>query len=142
MRRALLLLMALAGCASSSDRREALTDALLDYTRGMRWSRPDWLKPYLPRAGRPSFDPTAGPAGLQLITCEIESVTLAADSQSAAVHVQLEWYVQDDPRLRSTVLQQTWRLADTRWEIVDQRTLRGAPFPPPPRPRAGRVSRR
>jgi hypothetical protein len=132
MRRLLLLLAGLTGCASSAN-REALTDALAEYTHGMRWSRSEWTSPHLPRTGSLSFDPTVAPPGVQLVSCEIESVNLQADSQRALVGVRVEWMMSTEVRMRSTLLQQTWRLAEDRWEIIAQRTLEGTPFPPPRR---------
>lgn len=133
MTRFLLLLAGLTGCASNAN-RETLADVLTEYTHGIRWSRPECIRPHLPKTGGLSFDPTVAPLGVQLITCEIDSVNLAADSRRALVGVRVEWMMSSEVRMRSTLLQQTWRLAENHWEIIAQRTLEGAPFPPPRRP--------
>lgn len=105
-------------------------DAVQEYTYGVRWSRADWVQPHLPRKGKLGFEPIA-PPGVQVITCEVQSVKLVDGTNRAEVGVQLEWYLANQGTLRSSVLRQSWARSGDRWEIVGQRVTHGAPFPPP-----------
>jgi hypothetical protein len=129
--RVLMLLLSLALGACAAGNREALGDALAEYAYGVRWGRPDWIKPHLPRSGPAPYDPARNPSGLQVVTCEVESVNLAAGGERAEVGLRVEWYLVEQNRLFSSLLRQTWRWTSDRWELREQRTAQGAPFPPP-----------
>ncbi len=135
MRWTLLLLTSLTACSTTGQSREVLKDTLLEYSYGIRWGRQDWVKPHLPKQG-PSFEPGAGLPGVQVITCEIESVNILDDHRADAV-VRVEWYLTSQGNLRTSMLKQRWRWLDNRWEIYEQRSAEGAPFPPPGSRRAG-----
>jgi hypothetical protein len=132
MRSTLILVVGLAGCFTPNNSREYLQESLVEYARGVRWSRPEIFKPYLPRAAAVAFDPSLAPASLQVTDCEVDSVTVAADKSQAKVTMRVEWYLADQMRVYSSLLLQSWRLVDkSRWEIFEQKTVQGAPFPPP-----------
>ncbi len=114
------------------NKRDSLNDATFDYARGVKWARAEIIRPYLPKKIPPSLDPTLLPASLQVTGCEVESMTLASDGRQAAVTLRVEWYLTEQMRAYTSVLLQSWRYADkSHWEVFEQRTVQGAPFPPP-----------
>ncbi len=140
MRNASLLLLGLAGCSfAMENKRESLTDATAEYARGIKWSRAEMVRPYLPKTVPASLDPGLLPATLQVTGCEVESVNVAGNVRQAAVTMRVEWYLTDQMRVYSSLVLQSWRYVDDkRWEVFEQRTVQGAPFPPP---KPGRIIR-
>jgi hypothetical protein len=132
MRSTLILVLGLTSCWTPNNSKESLQDSLLEYARGVKWSRPEIYKPFLPRTAAVTFDPALAPATLQVTDCEVSDVNVAADKGQARVTMRVEWYLADQMRVYSSLLLQSWRLVDkSRWEIFEQKTVQGAPFPPP-----------
>jgi hypothetical protein len=124
MRTVALLLIGLAGCGTSQSSKEALADALHEYSRGIRWGRSEWIQSHLPRGQEARL----ASAQLQVTGCEIESVYMKSKSEAYAT-VRVDWYLLDQGRLHSSLLRQSWVESGGRWEIREQRVTQGAPFP-------------
>ena len=112
---AVLLVVSLgAACSTSQHSKQALVEALYEYSNGVRWGRSEWIQGHLPK-GRES---RAASSQLQVITCEVENVVM--DKDRAVATIRVDWYLLDQARLRSTLLRQTWVEVGGRWEIREQ----------------------
>ncbi|MCC6750363.1 MAG: hypothetical protein IT371_22045 [Deltaproteobacteria bacterium] len=117
------------GCESAANRKASLLDAVLEYSDGVRWGRPELVVRYLSRShGQRILARRAGHPDLQVTDAEVDAVQVLSVDRALST-VRFDWYELREARLRRSVIQQTWTLEKGEWRLADQRWLRGAPFP-------------
>lgn len=115
--------------ACASGHQMALIEALQEYNDGIRWQRMSEASQYVTPAQRGAF--TARIERLQNIRVsdyQVSGVKLEGDAK-AYVLVRIDWYSLRTGQVYQTVVQQTWNRKGERWEVGDQRWVRGKTFP-------------
>lgn len=121
------LSLVLPGClASSMTAGESLREALDHYTDAVRWGRAaSAMQHVAPRLRRAMARRHLAWARLIRIA-ETQVVDLNHDDahHRATVFVQIAWYSDSDPMVRTTTLEQTWRDLDG-WVLVNETVMDG-----------------
>lgn len=107
----------------------ALIEALQEYNDGIRWQRMAEASQFLAPAKRGDF--AARVERLQDVRVsdyQVSAVKLTGDAK-AHVMVRIDWYSLRTGQVNRTVVQQTWDRKGDRWEVSDQRWVRGKTFP-------------
>ena len=130
VRYGLVFCLAVSGCMTLSAAKESLTDALDEYNSGVRWGRVDWMAEHVPKDKQEAYAKRQAPAnGLQVTSCDVESIDMQKDNRRAVVTVRVDWYLLSQGRLHTSRIQQTWTHGD-RWLVTELRVTGGAPYPP------------
>lgn len=122
-------LIALVAGACSTGHRMALIEALQEYNDGIRWQRLDEASSFVAPAQRTEFAARVERLGdLRVTDYQVSAVKLRGDSK-AYVLVRIDWYSLRTGQAHQTLVQQTWDRKGERWEVADQRWVRGKSFP-------------
>ena len=128
--RLFLLVVGLAatGCMVK-DSKQMLLEAVQRYNVAFRWGRTEWMADHVPKQKRGELATPRDEFGdLQVTACEVGSVKMKGKDKALAL-VQINWYRLSALRLRSSLVEQTWKRHSQGWLIVEQRLVRGAPYP-------------
>lgn len=121
-----LVFATLSGCGGS---KVALRDALVEYTRGLRWGMGSTVARRIAPSQRDAYaQRRAIHQGLRIVGCQVAGVKLE-NKKSALVHLQVDWYLAHQGRVRRSLILQRWKRRKDRWEVASERPLRGARFP-------------
>lgn len=125
---ALPVLLLLTGCMIQNN-REKLVHSLRKFNVAMRWGAADWAEEHVDPASRAKVLPHRREFGeLKVTDCEVGAVKLKGKHTALAM-VRIDWYMADSLRLRTSFVEQRWKLKSGKWLIVSQRLVRGAPYP-------------
>jgi hypothetical protein len=133
----LLLMCALAGCASLAPKKnsEGLSDQVREYNEGVRWERYAVAAVHVPPRERARFVDDWDTRSTDLKISDFEVVEIARKGPAGArVHVKLSWYKNSEGTLHETHAMQVWERHGDDWLIVDESRLRGPEMPGLPEP--------
>ena len=135
------LLLSAAGCAG--EQKKALSEALFDFQRGLRWGKVDLFAAHLKNPRRRAvFAARRDEVGdLRIVACDFGKVLMKGEKQ-AVVTLRFDWFLLRHGTAHTTVVMQTWQLQGGKWRVVGQRWLRGARMPLLEKRAAPRVSLR
>lgn len=124
-----MLVIAASGCVSSGN-KEDLAEALHRYNSAVRWGQTGLMIEYVAAGSTAAQVPRSQvfDGELQITGCQVGSVKFMGEDHAEAV-VRVDWYQVRKGRLNTSIVQQTWKYGKSRWQIVEQRHLEGAPFP-------------
>jgi hypothetical protein len=126
-----LVAVGFAGCLSVSQRRE---DVLVENARAFnddfRWGRWETLAGSMVRDEGAAFLRRVQALEDELVMADyqVSSITFLENGEAAAVVARFEWYLQRDPVVRHTTLEQLWKYQDGRWAVAKMRRTRGDRF--------------
>lgn len=129
----MLLITCVAGCILRGN-KEDLVEALHRYNSGVRWGKTEWMAQYVADDDTATLLPRSEvfDGELQITGCQVGDVQFKSNDHAEAV-VRVDWYQRSRGRLYTSIVQQTWKHGGSQWQIVQQRHLKGAPFPWIPR---------
>jgi hypothetical protein len=129
--RLLALGTALAACVTpAAQRRDDFGRVAREFNDHIRWGRwaiaaqslpPDEARLFLERVK------LAGPE-LELGDQDTTSIQLTGE-ETATVTVKFDWYSKREMIVRSSTIEQRWKVQDGRWKVIDQRRVAGDRFP-------------
>lgn len=119
----------LLAAACASGHRTALIEAMQEYNDGIRWQRLEEASSYVTAAQRNAFAARLEQLqDVRVTDYQVTAVKVSGDSKAYAL-VRIDWYSVRNLQLHQTVVQQTWDRKGDRWEVADQRWVRGKSFP-------------
>ena len=128
-RRVACAAFALVAGACSTGHQLALVEALQEYNDGLRWQRMAEASQFVAPAQRNEFAARVELLqDVRVTDYQVGAVKLNGDNR-AYVLVSIDWYALRTGQLNQTVVQQTWDRKGERWEVSDQRWVRGKSFP-------------
>ena len=126
----LLVLFALAACASAQHDSETLQESILSYNDGVRWERFETAATQLPPKQRSSFVDEMDLRAKDLKISQYDVIRVdKTGSKAAKVQVKLGWYMETEGTLKETHAMQTWERHGKAWWMVEQTRLRGDDMP-------------
>ncbi len=130
---AVSLAAATAGCmmTPAQRREETLVRESAMFNDDLRWSRFEQAARSLPADEAPLFLGRANSVvdELSFGDCDIQNVSFGTPSETATLVVKIDWYYKRDQIVKSTTLEQRWKMVEGRWTMIKQRRLRGDRFP-------------
>ena len=125
-----VLLLALTAACTSASRARSLKSDVSDFARYMRWGMIEKAADLVPLGRRIAFITQKRAAQANMIIHEYDVRMVEPDGlgERARVLVQATWSRQNDPVMRSELLEQTWEWSDRHWELVGQKVVE-APAP-------------
>lgn len=117
----------LCGCMIQNN-KDKLSTSLKKYNAALRWGAMDRAAEHVAPGNRRALLNRREFGELKVSQCEIGSVRLHGKGLAIAT-VRIDWYMVRNPRLRTSFVEQQWRLDDGRWRIASQRLVGGAPCP-------------
>ena len=119
---------AFSGCMIQNSKQK-LSTSLQKYNVALRWGATEWAAEHVAPESREAllgrrseFD------DIRVSGCTIGRVKLKGKDQAIAT-VHIEWYSGRTLSLRTSVIEQKWKLRSGKWLIVSQRLVKGAPCP-------------
>jgi hypothetical protein len=109
--------------------KQKLSDSLTKYNVALRWGAVEWAAEHVAPESRQELLVRGMEFGdLKMSQCKVGSVKLKGKDQATAL-VRIDWYMGSSLRLRTSIVEQKWKLRSGKWLITSQRLVGGAPCP-------------
>ena len=109
--------------------KENLRSVVLAFNSAQRWGLADRMAEHVPADGEAGVMAKRDDFGeLQVTSCEVGALELKKKGHAVAM-VKIEWYRLRRGRLNTTFVSQRWKQVDGVWKMIQQRRVRGAPYP-------------
>jgi hypothetical protein len=117
-------LLGLIAC-SATGRASSLKTDVGDFARYMRWGMIEKAADLVPAARRISFiaQKRAAQASMVIHEYDITAVEPDATGEHARVLIQATWSRQNDPVMRTELMEQTWEWSERRWLMIEQKPV-------------------
>ena len=124
-----MLAITASGCILKGN-KEDLEDALHKYNSAVRWGQTERMAEYVAVGSKATQVPIRKvfDGELQITGCQVGSVKFKGNDHAEAI-VRMDRYQVRRGRLNTSIVQQIWKHGGNHWQIVEQRHLKGAPFP-------------
>ena len=125
MKRILAAALLLFVACSASGRASSLKTDVGDFARYMRWGMIEKAADLVPAARRISFiaQKRAAQASMVIHEYDITAVEPDATGERARVLIQATWSRQNDPVMRTELMEQTWQWSERRWQMIEQKPV-------------------
>lgn len=124
-------LVTLAACVTpAAQRRDDFGRIAREFNDHIRWGRWNVAAQSLPPDEARSFLERVKLVGpeLEMGDQDTTSIQLGGD-ETAVVTVKFDWYSKREMLVRSSTIEQRWKVENGRWRLVDQRRVSGDRFP-------------
>ncbi len=125
------VVLVMAACTSSAQRRQNFMGAVRGYNDGLRWQRHTHAAAFIPPAERGDFidEREELSEDLRIDDYELSRVRVDAQGNRADVQVKYTWHRDSKGVVHHTTSRQLWERHGKQWQMVEEARLRGEEMP-------------
>ena len=128
--RALILVLAAAGCGAVPKQPDTLGESIRSYNDGVRWGRLTVAAAKVPPRERAQFIDEMDERSEDVKITDYEILNVASSGARAAkVRIKMSWYLASKGTVHETHAEQTWERSGKAWFMVQEERVRGAEMP-------------